>query len=696
MDGECVVVSPSEPDATEPDVAEPSVAEPGVLEPDAEPSVEPDGTPEPLLDGGAPEPLLDGGDAAEPDSGTDGGPEAETDAGGGTPVGGDGGPSHPSVFDGALIKVALENTDINAGEALVLDVLRVEPGAACVLSVEGGEVEVDALGTETFFPDASGDVEIECVLADAVEAASLDYRVYTLLLEVFRDQSGGPRARVTTSHSQSCQASFADGTVVWQGSGNETEPLARTAGRLLVECDGANGSTIDDAVDFVVGVVGVNEPELVELGDGNVGIAWELTDGALCTLTLDNAIEILPETFYAGGTVVTPIDDGDGGIEGDWTFSCRNTLGESDSAFLIVDEPPSVADASGVRFHLIPVGTGAGGFGPGTGFFAVQMTWALTGACTLDGEPIANQGEEILEPEGPQATLVFYCEAGGQEDANVIRVETGQIFYPSTFDPHVVIGTAVHFDGGASSFGSLQVVSEALGVLGGGQVSAPNLETVGAGVYLGETTIESFVAPVLQSIQGDLQVGDLSAGSISFPSLTDIGAVRVEFADIATLDLGALSTVGGDFVVVDLETLDEINLPELDLMGGEFRVQRASNLLRLRAERLDVAGAVKVSGCGSLGLIDLNNVQTTGRMTVEDNASLQDLRLDDLTEVESSLSIRLNGTLEVLTGGSLEYASSVDITDNASLSNATAAAFVQGAETNTPPITCPNASPCGT
>jgi len=159
------------------------------------------------------------------------------------------------------------------------------------------------------------------------------------------------------------------------------------------------------------------------------------------------------------------------------------------------------------------------------------------------------------------------------------------------------------------------------------------------------TGVTSVELPALSSIGGSFHVDDSPALTrLSLPALTSVtGDVSVanDFA-LETLDLPALASVSGRLALTNDAALSSLDLLQLTMVSGALDVAYDNALTTLSLPALSTVGGFRlwIQGNRSLGSVDLPALTVLhGALAVVDN-SLADLSLPVLTTIDGALQIQ--------------------------------------------------------
>jgi hypothetical protein len=183
------------------------------------------------------------------------------------------------------------------------------------------------------------------------------------------------------------------------------------------------------------------------------------------------------------------------------------------------------------------------------------------------------------------------------------------------------------------------------------------LRLIGGDVYLDPATIDNLTFPALERIGGSLEVDYNGADDLlSAPALTAIGgSATLGFLCFGTLDVPSLASVGGD-LFFDESAFDEVHLdalttvegdftiwnpalqalelPALRTVGGELSDLSATSLERIEMPQLDSLGGLDLYEAPILDTLTLTSLTTvTGRLWIDDAPQLGSLALPSLLSV---------------------------------------------------------------
>jgi hypothetical protein len=181
--------------------------------------------------------------------------------------------------------------------------------------------------------------------------------------------------------------------------------------------------------------------------------------------------------------------------------------------------------------------------------------------------------------------------------------------------------------------------------------SAPLLASVGDDLYLLESPLEEHDLDSLAAVGGSFLLDSLAEGSMSLPSLVEVGH---------ELDL-------------DLDGfLDELSLPMLVHVGHDIEIRGSETMTLLSMPLLEqVEGELMLYGQGSATRFELSSLDTVGLLGLYHLDALGDLDdFSSLRVVNDNCTIRYNDVLVDLMGlaGLERIGGGLDIRDNPSLS----------------------------
>ncbi len=184
----------------------------------------------------------------------------------------------------------------------------------------------------------------------------------------------------------------------------------------------------------------------------------------------------------------------------------------------------------------------------------------------------------------------------------------------------------------------------------------------------------SIILPYLRKVTGSLVVSKTNAGWVSLPALETVGG-SFEIAGNAKLDalwMPSLVAVDGSLVIEsnhqlgasqpdgDAERVVSVDLPTLERIGGDFRLELNTQLKSLTFHRLrDVGRGLGVvsntamwrmvlGSLGSVGLACRNHDNSCGNLSIEGNSRLVVASLPTLATIQYDLRIAGNPVLETV------------------------------------------------
>jgi len=206
--------------------------------------------------------------------------------------------------------------------------------------------------------------------------------------------------------------------------------------------------------------------------------------------------------------------------------------------------------------------------------------------------------------------------------------------------------------------GTVSVIEETLS--GDASIDAPALREIGGGLTFGARVRATVSMPKLTSVASliedgalaelhldalaviahDLDVSDNRLTTLSLRGLTSVGGeVSVTGQALTSVDLSGLQRVGGDLAASVVIELPALAMPALTSVGGGISINGSSSLVALDLHNLEVVGGgFRVAELPMLSVMQTAKLRTIGSADVRGNVSvlatgLEDLDLGSLAEI---------------------------------------------------------------
>jgi hypothetical protein len=104
-------------------------------------------------------------------------------------------------------------------------------------------------------------------------------------------------------------------------------------------------------------------------------------------------------------------------------------------------------------------------------------------------------------------------------------------------------------------------------------------------------------------------------------------------AAVSLTGLAQLAEIEGDLVVGPTLSVDAVDLPQLERVGGSVRIAGNSQLVGVFLPELTAARWLEIEHNASLGTVSMPKLAEAERLVVRDNAGLEALSINELTRV---------------------------------------------------------------